>query len=565
MKKKILACGILTVFLACSFPVYAEVDSIAAANSRQEIREGEFAAEVLDDDTVIITDVDSREEECAGIPEEIGGYPVSAIGKRVFEYKTFDDLTIPETVTMIDEDAFNYITVRNSLSLPENITILEGAFSYADLPEEIVIPDGACLYTDAFSYIGGGEDIRIGKEAFIGEDCFAYSEDIKSVSVGDNAEICSGAFSYCEALESLSAGEGVQLEEGAFGYCPELKQDSRTGGTEGTPDTTKDGQTEDPDKQNADILADWNIKVIVPDGAETVLNGSDNCYYIYPEETGSIPYVLLTTYAYDSADTFIEDLTDYMKSVYEDLEVTAEPVEKTIGSKSCTEIDYGYTVSGYEVLDRRIVTVSDGTAYMFASKEIPELDLMVGTLLEDVAADSVFLTEETGTPDTEPTGKEPADKEPAGTNTSGTDTPDTGTASGGAFADFYDYQNPDGTYSYYFTQGVFVTMDKDWYQKTMVIPTENGATFYHKASYYAWQEKGYEEGGRLFTISATVNTDFQNLPSFEYIGFDEEEAMNYFAILPTDYQAYAEDEEIRAEYDSLWAGVKDVIAGIELQ
>ena len=165
MKKKILACGILTVFLACSFPVYAEVDSIAAANSRQEIREGEFAAEVLDDDTVIITDVDSREEECAGIPEEIGGYPVSAIGKRVFEYKTFDDLTIPETVTMIDEDAFNYITVRNSLSLPENITILEGAFSYADLPEEIVIPDGACLYTDAFSYIGGGEEKKKGGDA----------------------------------------------------------------------------------------------------------------------------------------------------------------------------------------------------------------------------------------------------------------------------------------------------------------------------------------------------------------------------------------------------------------
>ena len=540
MKKKVLACGILTVFLACSLPVYAEVDSIAATDSRQEVQEGDFIAEVLDDDTVIITDVDSRSEECAGIPAEIAGYPVSAIGRRAFEYKTFDDLAIPETVTMIDEDAFNYVTVNNSFSLPEDITILEGAFSYADLPEEIVIPDGACLYTDAFSYIYGGENIRIGEEAFIGEDCFAYSEDVKSVSVGAGSEICSGAFSYCDALGSVSVGEGVLLEDGAFGYCPALKQIDESGGTEGAPDTTKGGQTEDNTKQNADTLADWNIKIIVPEDAAAVLDGSDNCYYIYPEETDSIPYVLLTTFAYDSADTLIPDFTEYMESVYADLEVTADPVEKTIGSKSCTEIDYGYTVSGYEVLDRRIITISDGTAYMFASKEIPELDLMVGTLLEDVVADCVFLTEETGTTDT-------------------------GTAFDGSFADFYDYQNPDGTYSYYFTRGVFVTMNKDWYQKTMVIPSENGATFYHKASYYAWQEKGFEGGGKLFTISATVNTDFQNLPSFEYIGFDEEEAMNYFAILPTDYQAYADDESIRTEYDSLWAGVKDVISGIELQ
>ena len=33
--------------------------------------------------------------------------------------------------------------------------------------------------------------------------------------------------------------------------------------------------------------------------------------------------------------------------------------------------------------------------------------------------------------------------------------------SAGVFDDFYDYQNEDGTYSYYFTQGVSVTMDED--------------------------------------------------------------------------------------------------------
>ena len=57
-----------------------------------------------------------------------------------------------------------------------------------------------------------------------------------------------------------------------------------------------------------------------------------------------------------------------------------------------------------------------------------------------------------------------------------------------------------------------------------------------------------------------MNTDFQDLPSFVYLGFDEEEAMNYYAALPTDYQAYMEDEAIRNEYDELWSGVEEVLA-----
>ena len=137
------------------------------------------------------------------------------------------------------------------------------------------------------------------------------------------------------------------------------------------------------------------------------------------------------------------------------------------------------------------------------------------------------------------------------------------TAYAGMFDEYNDYQNPDGTYSYYFMQGVTVTMDEEWYQNTRVIVDDFGAGFYHKDSYDAYQKEGYV-GGWLFTIAASVNTDFRDLPSFAYIGFDEEEAMNYFAVFPTDVQAYMEDEEIRAEYQKLWAGVDDVVAGIKL-
>ena len=132
----------------------------------------------------------------------------------------------------------------------------------------------------------------------------------------------------------------------------------------------------------------------------------------------------------------------------------------------------------------------------------------------------------------------------------------------GSFDDYWDFELADGSYAYGFSR-VLVTMDQDWYQNTRVVLGEGGGTasFFHKDSYNAYAEEGMT-GGRLFTIGASVNHDFQNLPSFVYLGFDEEEAMNYYAALPTDYQAYIGDEEIRAEYDKLWSGVQDVLDGI---
>ncbi len=128
---------------------------------------------------------------------------------------------------------------------------------------------------------------------------------------------------------------------------------------------------------------------------------------------------------------------------------------------------------------------------------------------------------------------------------------------------YTDYQNADGTYSYYFDLGVTVTLDENWYQNTFVKTGDSGASFYHKASYDAYAAEGVE-GGLLFTLGASVNSSFQELPQFVYIGFDEETVMNYYAEIPTDYQAYMGDENIRAQYDTLFAGVEDVIAGIRI-
>ncbi len=147
------------------------------------------------------------------------------------------------------------------------------------------------------------------------------------------------------------------------------------------------------DEGNFDTLADWNLKVAVPEGATALLKG--NCYYIYPQHEGYIPYVMITASRYDSGDKFISDFTASMTKQYPDLKVVSGAGEKIIGDRVCTEIDYTYAVSGYEVLDRRIILVHNGLTYMFASKEIESRGETLGDLLEQVVAGCEFLADGT--------------------------------------------------------------------------------------------------------------------------------------------------------------------------
>ena len=135
-----------------------------------------------------------------------------------------------------------------------------------------------------------------------------------------------------------------------------------------------------------------NIQIPVPEGTTASVEGSE--YYLYAGEKGSIPYVMLRTYQGDDGAAFLEAFTEFMKGQYADLTVTQEICGKRIGDRDCHETGYRYKVSGYDVTDRRIVLVQDGTAYLFTSKEVEELGLTVGSLLEDVVANCVFLSEE---------------------------------------------------------------------------------------------------------------------------------------------------------------------------
>ena len=434
--KRVWLVGILAASLVFSLPVYADTadddddfmtetdddEYVDIPDTREKIESGIFTAAVQEDGTVMIIKADFFDDDSLEIPAEIEGHTVTAIGESVFEYGYFFDLEIPDTVTYIGHDAFAYAEA-DSFTLPENVEIAGDAFCYAKLPERIIIPKGTVTGSESFAYLERTTDIKIEDSVTLGEQCFSYAEELESVEIGDDVVIGREAFSYCDYLESAVIGKQAKIGNEAFSYCESLEYVEIGEGAEMGTDVFYDcyalddvnmpggddvdapggddvdapgGDGNDKiegEPANTDTLVDWNIKVVVPEGAEALLDESDGCYYIYPDEPGYIPYVLLKPYEYASVDEFIPDFTDYMKSIHEDLEVTAEPTEKTIGDKVCKEIVYSYQVSGYAVTDRRIATVFNGMTYMFASKEVPELDETVGSMLEDVIADCVFITE----------------------------------------------------------------------------------------------------------------------------------------------------------------------------
>jgi len=165
----------------------------------------------------------------------------------------------------------------------------------------------------------------------------------------------------------------------------------------------------DPDMEY-DTLGDWDIKVPVPDGVTAILDSDGYTLYVTDEQ--SIPYVRVNSYGgYADVDELISDLISVMETDHEDLEVLAGPESIEVDGREFCEIVFTYGVQGYPVTDVRVITMVNGRSYMYTAKEVAELELYVGDLLETVALGSIYLSEENPEPETE-IGEPPIDLPP---------------------------------------------------------------------------------------------------------------------------------------------------------
>lgn len=132
-----------------------------------------------------------------------------------YAYGDFTEFTIPENITGIESDAFEYCRELRSIFIPKNVKyIASDAFEYCSGLKEVTIDGCPDIRAEAFEYCDGLETVRIneGSES-IGDSTFAYCENLKDVYLPESiTSISKRAFEYTHEDLTLHVPEGSYAE-----------------------------------------------------------------------------------------------------------------------------------------------------------------------------------------------------------------------------------------------------------------------------------------------------------------------------------------------------------------
>lgn len=201
-------CSCDTLLKKAKSAVTGEEESEMPKDYIATLENDEFTYELYDSYVKITKYIGVGDEEHEVlIPSEIDGKPVTTIGSLCF-YDTeaaVVAVTIPDTVTTIEESAFYYADKIASITIPDSVT---------------------SIGSRAFAWCNSLETIEIGSGITeIPEYCFNHCEAITVFTLHSNiTKIGIRAFSYCGKLTEIVIPENVtELGERAFDGCVALE------------------------------------------------------------------------------------------------------------------------------------------------------------------------------------------------------------------------------------------------------------------------------------------------------------------------------------------------------
>ena len=162
---------------------------------------------------------------CRSLTDIVIPNSVTSIGDNAFEYCfSLSNLVIPDGVTSIGKWAFEDCSSLSSVVIPDSVTSIGNhAFAYCESLSSIVIPDSVTSIGDhAFSYCESLTDIVIPDSVTsIGDNAFRHCSSLSSLVIPDSVtSIECYAFSGCESLSSIVIPDSVtSIGYHAFASC----------------------------------------------------------------------------------------------------------------------------------------------------------------------------------------------------------------------------------------------------------------------------------------------------------------------------------------------------------
>ncbi|MGN0620344.1 MAG: leucine-rich repeat protein [Porcipelethomonas sp.] len=197
MKKKKIALASSLLIMAASVFIMPGCDETVNA-----LRNDEFVYEI-ENNEVVITGLVNTSQSSVQIPEQIDELPVTTIREL---FGIYEEVTIPDTVTTIESNAFKSSYYLTDIVIPESVTeIGKNAFSNCPNLESCEIK---------------------GNITSISDGTFSGCESLRSVTYPDTVEyIGYSAFSGCSALEAVTIPEKVTaINPYTFYNCSSLAE-----------------------------------------------------------------------------------------------------------------------------------------------------------------------------------------------------------------------------------------------------------------------------------------------------------------------------------------------------
>lgn len=178
------------------------------------------------------------------IPEELDGYPVTAIGKGAFRNnKRLGSVVIPDAVISIGIDAFNGCSNLQNVILPDNnkyTYIDEGVFANTTSLNDIQIPDYVTQIKYRAFYNCGLKSLKLNDDiTYIGEEAFCGCTKLADLTLPKYLELYGSAcFGGCNSLQSIEIPRYIKgndyypdyhymvdkMMKGMFYGCDQLKE-----------------------------------------------------------------------------------------------------------------------------------------------------------------------------------------------------------------------------------------------------------------------------------------------------------------------------------------------------